>query len=138
MNKKTEQFVLVVPSDPQQIAKVEPFLSDVNRHAGLNEDAFNKLLISVTEAVNNGILHGNKRDPKKTVTLTCVINGSVLTIRVHDQGTGFNPDVLPDPLAIENLLREHGRGVFLIRSMMDSVTFEKTEHGSDVIMTMKL
>jgi serine/threonine-protein kinase RsbW len=130
--------VLVLKNDPQQIAKVEKFLLKAKRLAHLDEDQFNKLLIATTEAVNNSIIHGNKRDSTKNVTLTCIVNNAAIVIRVHDEGEGFEHDSLPDPLAVENLLREHGRGVFLIRSMMDDVTFEKTNGGSDVVMTMRL
>lgn len=135
---RKHKFILVLKSEPQQIAKVEKFLLKAKRLTHLDEDHFNKLLIATTEAVNNSIIHGNKRDPKKKVTLTCTCNSTALVIRVHDEGEGFDHENLPDPLAVENLLREHGRGVFLIRSMMDEVTFEKTNGGSDVVMKMKL
>jgi len=131
-------FVLVLKSQPQQVAKVETFLRRVNRLARLNKEQFNKLLVVTTEAVNNGILHGNKQDPEKNVTLTCEVRSDILMVSIHDQGTGFDAEALPDPLAQENLFREHGRGVFLMRSMMESVLFERTEHGLEVIMTMRL
>jgi serine/threonine-protein kinase RsbW len=135
---KSHTAVLVLKSDPQQIARVEKFLLKAKRLAHLDEDHFNKLLIATTEAVNNSIIHGNKRDVHKKVTVTCTVNDSAIVIRVHDEGEGFEHDNLPNPLAVENLLREHGRGVFLIRSMMDEVVFERKNSGSDVVMTMKL
>ncbi len=131
-------FILNLKSQPQQVAKVEPFLRRVNRLAKLNKEQFNKLLVVTTEAVNNGILHGNKQDPAKEVVLSCDVQTTTMVIRIHDEGPGFNPDELPDPLAEENLFREHGRGVFLMRSMMESVAFERDDKGSDVIMTMLL
>lgn len=136
---KTAQrhFVLELKSQPQQVAKVESFLRRVNRLTRLNKEQFNRLLVVTTEAVNNGILHGNKQDPEKSVILTCNVHANILEIRIHDEGPGFDPDSLPDPLAQENLFREHGRGVFLMRSMMDSVAFERDDKGSDVIMTMR-
>jgi serine/threonine-protein kinase RsbW len=137
---KTPQrhFVLLLKSQPQQVAKVEPFLRRINRLARLNKEQFNKLLVVTTEAVNNGILHGNKQDPKKHVTLTCDVEKEKLILCIHDEGTGFDADSLPDPLAQENLFREHGRGVFLMRSMMDSVSFDRTDEGSDVVMTLRI
>lgn len=131
-------FVLTLKSQPQQVAKVEGFLRKVNRVAKLDKEQFNKLLVVTTEAVNNGILHGNKQDTEKHVTLTCNVHVEILQIRIHDEGAGFDAESLPDPLAQENLFREHGRGVFLMRSLMDSVAFERSKHGSDVIMTMRL
>ncbi|TAK53463.1 MAG: ATP-binding protein [Bacteroidetes bacterium] len=139
MTKSSQHhFVLVLKSQPQQVAKVEAFLRRVNRAARLSNEEFNKLLVVATEAVNNGILHGNKQHPEKHVTLTCTLHGGKLEIRIHDEGSGFNADDLPDPLAQENLFREHGRGVFLMRSLMESVVFEHTGKGADVIMTMRI
>ncbi len=137
---RTQQrhFVLLLKSQPQQVAKVEPFLRRINRLARLSKEQFNKLLVVTTEAVNNGILHGNKQNPEKHVRLTCDVEKDKLILCIHDEGPGFNPDDLPDPLAQENLFREHGRGVFLMRSMMDSVSFERTDEGSDVVMTLKI
>lgn len=132
------KITLVLTSEPQQIIKVEGFLLKLNKQLHLNETAFNKLLVATTEAVNNGIIHGNKRDPKKKVTLTCEYTRVSLLVRIDDEGPGVDPASLPDPLAEENLFRENGRGVFLMRSLMDAVDFERSAHGSSVIMTMKI
>ncbi len=131
-------FVLILKSQPQQVAKVEPYLRRINRLARLNKEQFNKLLVVTTEAVNNGILHGNKQDTEKHVTLTCDVEKEKLIIHIHDEGPGFDVESLPDPLAQENLFREHGRGVFLMRSLMDSVSFKRNDEGSDVVMTLKI
>ena len=135
---ETVNVELVLTSEPQQIAKVEGFLLKLNKRLHLNDVLFNKLLVATTEAVNNGIIHGNKRDPAKKVKLTCRIERQVLLVRIDDEGPGVDPKTLPDPLAAENLLRENGRGVFLMQSLMDDVEFEKTAGGSAVIMHMKL
>ncbi len=129
---------LTLKSNPKEVAKVETFLEKLNKTLHFNEVQFNKLLVATTEAVNNGIIHGNKRDPQKEVTLTCELENNRLTVRVDDEGPGVNPDMLPDPLAEENLLRENGRGVFLMRSLMDEIKFEKTDKGSSVIMQMSI
>ena len=133
-----KKFILVLASKTQSVKKVEGFMRTVNRSANLNEEQYYKVLVATTEAVNNGIIHGNKRDPEKKVCVTCMLNQTTLVIRVHDEGPGFDAAHLPDPLAPENLLREHGRGVFLIRSMMDSVVFEHESDGADVVMTISL
>ncbi len=130
--------VLVLASEPQQITKVEGFLTKLNGLLQLDEVLFNKLLVATTEAVNNGIMHGNKRDPHKRVTLTCELNHESLIVRIDDEGPGLDPSSLPNPLAPENLLRENGRGVFLMRSLMDEVIFTKTAQGSAVIMKMRI
>ena len=136
--KEPKKFVLVIASKPKEIMKVEGFLERMNTVLQLEESMYNKLLVATTEAVNNGILHGNQRDPKKKVILTCEINRETVTIHVQDEGPGVDPSKLPDPLADENLMRENGRGVFLMRSLMDEVTFERIPDGAIVTMTMKL
>ncbi len=136
-NEQTE-FVLVLASKPEEVSKVEKFIQKVNRAVHLNEEKFYKMLVATTEAVNNSILHGNQRDPKKKVSVRCEVENTMLIIHIQDEGPGFDDKSLPDPLADENLMREHGRGVFLIRSLMDSVDFEKHPDGAEVIMRMKL
>ena len=132
------KFVLVIASNPKNVGKVEGFLLKINRRLKLNENQFNKLLVAATEAVNNGIIHGNKRDPKKTVKLICELGQTELMLRIEDEGPGLDPDTLPDPLAEENLMRENGRGVFLMRSLMTSVEFERGTGGSAVTMKLPL
>lgn len=136
--KEFLKFVLVLTSNPSQITRVEKFLERVNHRLRLDEVKFNKLFVATTEAVNNSIIHGNKRDSKKKVVLTCDVNNSNLIVRVHDDGTGVDTTRLPNPLDEKNLLRENGRGVFLMRSLMDSVEFVVTPYGAEVIMTMAL
>lgn len=136
--QKKESFVLVLSSRPKEVAKVERFLEKLNRRLHMEDAKFNKLLVATTEAVNNGIIHGNKRDPEKKVTLTCVLNHSLLIVRVEDEGAGVDTDALPDPLTEENLLRENGRGVFLMRSLMDDVEFEKNRGKAAVVMKMAI
>ncbi len=131
-------FVLVLDSDPKLVTKVEGFLEKINTRLHLDETKYNKLLVATTEAVNNGIIHGNKRNVNKKVTLTCELSNTSLTVRVHDEGPGVNPSTLPDPLAEENLLRENGRGVFLMRSLMDEIEFSNSPEGSEVIMKIHL
>ena len=133
-----DRFVLIIESNPKLVLRVEGFLEKVNKRLHLDEMKYNKLLVATTEAVNNGIIHGNKRDPNKKVTLTFEVGDSLLTVRVGDEGPGVDPTTLPDPLAEENLLRENGRGVFLMRSLMDEVEFNHSSHGSEVIMRMNL
>ena len=134
----SESYRLEIPSDPKEIMAVERFLEQINGKLRLDEMKFNKLLVATTEAVNNGIIHGNKRDASKKVLLRVDINSTTMTVRVRDEGKGVNVETIPDPLAEENLLRENGRGVFLIRSLMSSVDFEKLPDGWEVTMTMEI
>ena len=138
LHAMTKKYILVLASEPTEVGKVEPFLEDLNKNLRLGEPQFNKLLVAATEAVNNGIIHGNRRDPRKKVTLTCEVNHETLIVRVDDEGQGVDTGHLPNPLTEENLLRENGRGVFLMRSLMDDVEFGRATAGSFVIMKMTL
>jgi len=139
MSGKTPlRIKLILASLPNEIIKVEGFLEKLNEQIGFDDAAFNKLLVAATEAVNNGILHGNKKDPSKKVTLNCETDDRFLIVTVEDEGPGLDPAKIPDPLAQENLLRENGRGVFLMRSLMDSIEFVRFQGGSRVIMRIAL
>ncbi len=131
-------FRLRLSSNPRVISKVETFLRGVNRILRLDEIQFNKLLVSTTEAVNNGIVHGNKMDPKKKVSVACEVNTSAVVVRVRDEGEGFDPKEVPNPVQKENLLRESGRGIFIMRTLMDHVNYFITPKGVEVVMRLNL
>lgn len=137
-NPKKHVFQLTLSSDPQNIGKVEGFLQEVNRSVSLDEIQMHKLMVSLTEAVNNAIIHGNKSVPEKSVSVTCTVEKGGLSIRVRDQGGGFQPETVENPLKDENLLRESGRGIFLMRMLMDKVEFGKTEDGMEVMLWLRL
>ena len=131
-------FTFECCADPKEIRKVEPFLQQINEAARLDDGTFYRLLVAGTEAVNNGILHGNKANPKKMVHVTCIVDEKELVFRVHDQGKGFKPEDVPDPLEEKNLLKTSGRGIFLMRSLMDKVSFKVTRDGTEVELVIDL
>jgi len=97
----------------------------------------------VRESVINAIKHGNRSDPHKQVVVEFTTRPAVqpdeLVISIRDEGEGFDPDALPDPLAPENLLKSSGRGIFFMRSFMDDVSIERaSEGGMEVRLTKKL
>ena len=115
----------------------------VGRMAGLDEDALHWVSVAVRESVVNAIKHGNKNDESKRVVVEFTPEPQheprQLTIRVEDQGDGFDPEELADPLAPENILKSSGRGIFLIRSFMDDVQLERgKERGMQVRMVKKV
>ena len=89
----------------------------------ISDDIFGNIMISVTEAVNNAIKHGNHEDNSKNVELVCLHEEHQLTFIISDEGNGFDPLQLPDPTAPENLLKPGGRGIFLIKNLADEVKF---------------
>ena len=84
------------------------------------------------EAVINAILHGNKKDPAKQVHVDFELNDEALRIKIADEGAGLDPDTVPDPLAPENILRSSGRGIFLMRAIMDEVHFHQLNPGTEI------
>jgi serine/threonine-protein kinase RsbW len=135
---RPQTFTFECTGDPKDIRKVEPFLQQVNEVARLDDGTFYRLLVAGTEAVNNGILHGNKGDPRKIVHVTCILSEDELVFRVRDHGKGFKPEQVPDPLEEKNLLKTSGRGIFLMRSLMDRVSFKVTRNGTEVELVIDL
>ena len=111
--------------------------------AGLSEDTIHWIGVAVREGVINAIKHGNREDIAKLVTVeftfTPVANPGELVVRVLDQGEGFDPEQVGNPLAPENLLKSSGRGIFFMRNFMDDVTLRRaSEGGMEVRMVKKL
>jgi len=111
--------------------------------AGFDEDATHWVGVAVRESVINAIKHGNRNDEQKLVTvefaLVAAPTPTELVVRVVDQGEGFDPEELADPLAPENLLKSSGRGIFFMRSFMDDVALRRVpEGGMEVRMVKKI
>jgi serine/threonine-protein kinase RsbW len=117
---------VVLPSDYQSLIDVEKLVGSVCEEFGVQEDAFGNVLIAVSEAVNNAIQHGNKDIPDAKVEMKVANQDSLFCIQVKDQGNGFAYQDLPDPTAPENLLKDSGRGVFLMKNLADEVEFVNT------------
>jgi serine/threonine-protein kinase RsbW len=111
----------------------------LGRQAGLDDEALHWISVAVHESVTNAIQHGNCGDTSKCVhvTLTCLGADSGLAITVRDEGCGFDPDGLPNPLAPENLLKPSGRGIFLIRSFMDELEVRRAQEGGMELVMVK-
>lgn len=131
-------FRLTMASNPKNIGRIEKFLAKISRNVPMDEIQLHKLMVSLTEAVNNAIIHGNKADPRKKVALQCELLPGWLLIMVNDEGRGFKPEGLKNPLKKENLMRENGRGIFLMRTLMDRVEFVKIKSGYQVRLWLDL
>lgn len=116
-----------IPSHIDQLVRIESLLDKVAQEIGLPEERHPLFVVAVTEALSNAILHGNRQDPNKYVSLRFRYDPSrrVFSVEVEDQGPGFDPSILPDPTEADNLLRESGRGIFLMRNLADAVDFKK-------------
>ena len=115
----------------------------VGRDVGLDDDSVHWVGVAIRESVINAIKHGNQNDAAKRVFVDFETGSGTgtaeLNIRVRDQGPGFDPEHLADPLAPENLLKASGRGIFLIRSFMDDVILQRApEGGMEIRMTKRV
>jgi len=137
-NYRKTVFEMTCQSNPKDIGCVEHFLLQINKKLRLDDGTMYRLLVSCTEAVNNAMIHGNKSNPDKSVTIRCSAEKKYLTIRVKDEGEGFDPKSLQDPREEKNLMKESGRGVFLMRSLMDTIIVKRLKSGSVVEMKVKL
>jgi serine/threonine-protein kinase RsbW len=137
-NNKTKKFFLQINSDTKLLRKVEKLSAQVARYAMLNESESDDLAIVTTELVNNAIHHGNHNNPEKKVSIVFLVNSKYIEIRIKDEGRGFNPTSLKNPLAPENLLSESGRGIFLIKYLMDRIDFNFTKTGTETIVIKNL
>lgn len=132
-------YRLTVPSLPERITEVDEFLESTLREAGVVEEIIADIAIAVTEIVNNAINHGNAGNPAKMVELSVGISPGEIIIEVIDEGGGFDPEAVADPLAQENLMREVGRGIFIVRQLMDTVEIDaKPGRGTKVRITKEL
>jgi serine/threonine-protein kinase RsbW len=137
-SQKPRVFELKFSSDTKYLENVEKLSTKVARYAKLSESDSDDLGIVTTELVNNAIHHGNKNDPEKLVHIIFSVDDEKIELRIMDQGIGFKPDKLKDPLAPENLLNESGRGIFLIRNLMDGLEFNFSDTGTETIVTKNL
>ena len=125
---------LSIPSVPERTAEVDRLIEDLTSRAGYDVATQGDILIAVNEVVKNAILHGNKCDASKMVGITCSYSALEFRIQISDAGIGFDPQTVPDPLDPENLLKESGRGILILRTLMDEVAFHSSEDGTTVTL----
>jgi serine/threonine-protein kinase RsbW len=119
---------------------LEPVQALVDRLAavaGLDEDGVHDLSVSVRECVVNAIKHGNRQDPEKRVTIAFWLRPAEIEVRIRDQGSGFDPDAVPDATAPENILATAGRGLFFMRAFMSEVEYSFPAEGGTSVRLVK-
>lgn len=124
-----EGFTIVdtisIPSEYTAVSKVETLIDKVCTDLGVQEDYYGNVLIAVTEAVNNAIQHGNLFNSDLEVNISVGDKSEEFCFSVKDQGKGFDYQNLPDPTSPDNIEKEDGRGIFLMRSLADDVEFDE-------------
>ena len=114
---------LYLEENIESIPQVETIVKEISNRFGLSADLHGNMLISLTEAVNNAIIHGNQNDKSKCVKMYITKDDSNIAVHVTDEGDGFDPSQLPDPTEPENLLQLNGRGVFLMHQLCDEIDY---------------
>lgn len=112
-------------------------VSEFLNRLGVSEDIAFGVDMAVREAITNAVVHGNKLDEKKFADVSLKSLPGAVEITVHDQGTGFNPNSIPDPTEVDNILKTSGRGIFFMRSLMDEVEWTMDPKGGTTVRMMK-
>ena len=127
MGPTTEQVIrLDLPSSMQHVYLLDTIVLEILKEMEFNEETSEQVTLAVIEAGTNAIKHGNQEDVNKSAHFEFIVQPDKLTVIVQDEGNGFNREEVPDPLDPANLLKSSGRGIFLMESCMDSVTFEQS------------
>jgi len=138
MKSEKANYAVEIPSILNELITVEKLAEKVADKHGMSEEDRDNVAISVTEAVNNAIVHGNGGITSKKVYVEFTVSGNELKISVKDEGGGFDPSKLGNPLAPENLLKESGRGIFILKALIDKVNFTFSSKGKIITMFKKI
>lgn len=128
------QANLILASRFANIEVAEHVLLDLCRHAGCEADVEYPLVTALREAIANAVRHGNRQDPERLVRLEYRVHEGSITIRVEDEGEGFDPSAVPDPTEAGNLLQPSGRGIFYMRRFMRRVEFGPASRGGTAVV----
>lgn len=134
---ESEQIDITISSRFENIELVQVIAEHLCENAGLDEDGAHWIGMAVREAVANAIKHGNKLDVRKKVNARFTLRGAHLEITISDEGEGFDPDTVGDPLNPQNLMKTSGRGIFYMRTFMDAVRYSFQPGGGTLLMMTK-
>ena len=137
MAEPEPEAYLAVASRFENIELVQAVVDDLLGRLGLEEEERHWIGLAVREAVANAIKHGNGADPDKQVEVEVGVEADEVVVTIRDQGSGFDPGGVANPLAPENLLRPGGRGIFYMRSLMDAVDYRFGEGGGTEVVLRK-
>jgi serine/threonine-protein kinase RsbW len=134
---QTRTVKLDIASRFEMLDVVQTVVTHLATLVGFGEDAIHYMSVAVRESVVNAIKHGNAMDAEKRVDLVFTIGEKALEVSIHDHGQGFDPGLVADPLAQENLLKVDGRGIFFMRSFMDEVSYAFPPQGGTLVRMLK-
>lgn len=136
-HRNMEQIHLTLDSTLQSVDQAESVVVDEAEKLGFGEDERHEIGMAVRECMVNAVVHGNRYNKRKHVDLNVQRTEAALAITIGDEGEGFDPDALPDPTSPENLLRQSGRGILLIRAFMDEFEFHPRPGGGTEVRLVK-
>lgn len=119
-----------IPSKIEKLTEIERLIDSISETINISSDIYANILVGVTEAVKNAIIHGNDLDPQKNVTIEYAISQKFITFTITDLGEGFDYYSIPDPTLPENIEKETGRGLFLMNCLSDEVVYN--DSGNEV------
>lgn len=137
MSQKPQEICVTISSKLKELNRIEKLTEKIAKKLDFSEDQQDNLAIAVTEAVGNAIVHGNKKDPDKKVYITFQLEEDRVEVSVRDEGEGFDPNELTNPLDPQYLMKESGRGIFILKSLMDDVSFSFTNEGTTIRFMLK-
>jgi len=114
---------LTLSSKLENVCEIESFLQQCSNCSAIDSQLYNDILLVLTEAVTNGICHGNCLNPRKKVVIEFYSDQRGMSFSITDEGKGFNPKAIPDPTHPANVAQPNGRGVYLMRALSDQVRF---------------
>jgi serine/threonine-protein kinase RsbW len=121
----------------ESIARAESLVAKHARRAGFRGASLDQIHLAVHETAANAVIHGNRLAPEKKILLAISVNDHRFTVTIGDEGEGFDPDGMPSPVEPQELLREHGRGIFLSRACMDEYQVQRRETGGTEVTLIK-
>jgi serine/threonine-protein kinase RsbW len=136
-HQRPETVERSLESTLDSVDNAEEIAVGLAQRAGFNEEDLMKIGMAVRESMVNAVVHGNRYNAHKKVQFSVGHNGERFTVRITDEGEGFDYENVPDPLAPENLMRTSGRGIFLIRSFMDEFQMRRLEPGGTEVTLVK-
>lgn len=137
MERRSERIEITISSRFENIELVQVIAEHLCEHAGLDDDSSHWVGMAVREGVANAIKHGNRLDIRKKVNARFDLRGNRLEVEIADEGTGFDPRGVGDPLNPMNLMKTSGRGIFYMRTFMDSVDFVFSPDGGTRLIMKK-
>ena len=128
-----------IQSSFEMVDLVQVVFESLSSQVGFDADSAHWMSVAIRESVTNAVRHGNKLDPTKRVVIRFEYREPDFTVVVEDEGEGFNPEAVPNPLAEENLLRASGRGIFFMKNFMDEVSYHfQPNRGTRVTMMKRV